>query len=63
MSGSKARHGTLKACATSPGRQERFVWDSLRVVYSHIPGNFLSAGLLFAAVKWNGFTAETIAPP
>jgi hypothetical protein len=29
MSGSKARHSTLKACATSPGRLESLVWDSL----------------------------------
>ena len=30
MSGSKARHGTLKACATSPGRSKSLVWYSLR---------------------------------
>ena len=29
MSGSKARHGTLKACATAAGRSESLVWDSL----------------------------------
>ena len=29
MSGSKARHSTLKACATSPGQSESLVWDRL----------------------------------
>ena len=29
MSGSKTRHGTLKARATSPGRSESLLWDSL----------------------------------
>ena len=31
MSGFRARHGTLKARAPSPGRWEWFVWDSLLV--------------------------------
>ena len=29
MSGSKARHSKLKACATSPGQSESLVWDRL----------------------------------
>ena len=57
MSGPKARHGTLKACPTSPGLSESLVWDSLLVPYDvSFPGDATKRSRggpgILAVVRW-----------